>query len=304
MNIGCISVNGEDFPDSAQNRSNSAYNLFLHRSQQLHQADGIIINSFLELESETFKAISQNGSYGTSKPPNVYPIGPIIQIKPNIQNQACECLLWLDNQPPNSVIYISFGSGGTHSQDQINELALGLELSKYKFIWVNVRQPNNKASASYLSNEEVDPLHFLPLGFLERTKGQGFVMCGWAPQVEVLKHDAIGAFLTHCGWNSILESIVHGVSMIAWPLFAEQRSNAELVTNGLKIAMRPKYDSKGIVVKEEVVNVIKGVMESEEIGRRIKELQKLANCAMMEDGSSMKTLSMLALKWKSLGNCL
>ncbi|KAI5423379.1 hypothetical protein KIW84_046372, partial [Lathyrus oleraceus] len=274
---GCISLHGRDLPDSVQDRSNLAYNLFHHRSQQLHQADGIIINSFHELESETFDAISQNGPYG----PNVYPVGPIIQTRRNIKNQACESVLWLDNQPPNSVIYISFGSGGTHSQDQINELALGLELSKYKFLWVNWRQPNDKASASYLSNDEVDPLHFLPLGFLERTKGQGFVMCGWAPQVEVLKHDAIGAFLTHCGWNSILESIVHGVSMIAWPLFAEQRSNAELMTNGLRIAMRPKYDSKGIVVKEEVVNVIKGVMESEEIGRRMKELQKFASCAMM-----------------------
>ncbi|KAL5061439.1 hypothetical protein RYX36_023176 [Vicia faba] len=301
---GCISVHGIDLPDSAQDRSSLAYNLFLHRSQQLHQTDGIIINSFLEMELEAFKAISQNGpsGHGTSTTPNVYPIGPIVQTRPNIQNQACECLLWLDNQPPNSIIYISFGSGGTHSQDQINELALGLELSKHKFLWVNVKQPNNKASASYLSNEEVDPLHFLPLGFLERTKGQGFVMCGWAPQVEVLKHNAIGAFLTHCGWNSILESIVHGVSMIAWPLFAEQRSNAELLTSGLRIAMRPKYDSRGIVVKEEVVNVIQGVMESEEIGRRMKELQKFANCAMMEDGSSMKTFSMLALKWKSLRN--
>ncbi|CAK8559991.1 unnamed protein product [Lathyrus sativus] len=301
---GCISLDGKDLPDSAQERSSLAYNLFHQRSQQLHQADGIIINSFLELESETFKAMSQDGPYGTSTIPNVYAVGPIVQTKPNIQNQACECLLWLDNQPPNSVIYISFGSGGTHSHDQINELALGLELSKYKFLWVNVRPPNNKASASYLSNDEVDPLNFLPLGFLERTKGQGFVMCGWAPQVEVLKHDAIGAFLTHCGWNSSLESIVHGVPMIAWPLFAEQRSNAELVTNGLRIAMRPKCDSKGIVVKEEVVNVIKGVMESEEIEGRVKELQKFANCAMMEDGSSMKTLSMLALKWKSLGKSM
>ncbi|MCH98380.1 UDP-glycosyltransferase, partial [Trifolium medium] len=99
-------------------------------------------------------------------------------------------------------------------------------------------------------------------------------------------------------------SIVHGVPMIAWPLFAEQRSNAALVTNGLKVAMRPKCNSKGIVVKEEVTNIIKGVMEglkSEEIGKRMKELQKFANCAMMENGSSMKTFSMLALKWKILG---
>jgi hydroquinone glucosyltransferase len=68
--------------------------------------------------------------------------------------------------------------------------------------------------------------------------------------------------------------------------------------------MRPKCNSKGIVVKEEVANIIKGVMEgveSEEIGERMKELQKFANCAMNENGSSMKTFSVLALKWKRLG---
>lgn len=298
---GCMSVQGTDLPDSLQNRSSLAYNLFLHRSQQLRQGDGIIINSILEMESKALKAVCQKNLYGTATTPDVYPVGPIIQTRPNIQKHACEC--WLDNQQPNSVLYISFGSGGTLSQDQINDLALGLELSNHKFLWVNVRPPNNKASASYLSNEEMDPLHFLPLGFLQRTKGQGFVMCGWAPQVEVLKHNAIGAFLTHCGWNSILESIVHGVPMIAWPLFAEQRSNAAFVTNGLKIAMKPKYNTKGMVVKEEVANIIKGIMEgleSGEIRRRMKELQKFANCAMMENGSSMKTFSMLALKWKSL----
>ena len=297
-----MSVQGTDLPDSLQNRSSLAYKLFLHRSQQLRQADGIIINSFLETESKAFKTISLaslKNLYGTTF--DVYPVGPIVQTRHNIQKNACE--FWLDNQQPNSVLYISFGSGGTLSQDQINEFALGLELSNHKFLWVNVRPPSDKASASYLSNDEMDPLHFLPLGFLQRTKGQGFVMCGWAPQVEVLKHNAIGAFLTHCGWNSVLESIVHGVPMIAWPLFAEQRSNAALVTNGLKIAMRPKYNSKGIVVKEEVANIIKGIMEGLESGdirRRMKELQKFANYAMMENGSSMKTFSMLALKWKSL----
>ena len=249
-----------------------------------------------------------NKGNGNCSYPPVYPIGPITHTGPSDPKSGCECLLWLDKQPPNSVLYVSFGSGGTLCQEQINELALGLELSRHKFLWVNLRAPNDRASATYFSDGGLvdDPLHFLPLGFIERTKGQGLVMCGWAPQVEVLGHKSIGAFLTHCGWNSVLESVVHGVPMMAWPLFAEQRTNAALVTDGLKVAVRPNVDTSGnsVVVKEEIVKLIKSLMEGlvgEEIRRRMKELQKFAECAVMKDGSSTRTICKLAHKWKSLG---
>ena len=307
---GCISIYGRDLPNSVQNRSSLEYKLFLQRCQRYRSAhDGILVNSFMELEEEATKAITQHakGNGNCSYPP-VYPIGPITHTGPSDPKSGCECLLWLDKQPPNSVLYVSFGSGGTLCQEQINELALGLELSRHKFLWVNLRAPNDRASATYFSDGGLvdDPLHFLPLGFIERTKGQGLVMCGWAPQVEVLGHKSIGAFLTHCGWNSVLESVVHGVPMMAWPLFAEQRTNAALVTDGLKVAVRPNVDTSGnsVVVKEEIVKLIKSLMEGlvgEEIRRRMKELQKFAECAVMKDGSSTRTICKLAHKWKSLG---
>ncbi|KOM58665.1 hypothetical protein LR48_Vigan11g169900 [Vigna angularis] len=295
---GCIPISGRDLPDSMQDRGSLAYKLFLQRCQRyLNGHDGILVNSFMEFEEEATKAISQHGNGGDYPP--VYSVGPITQSGPSGSKSRCECLLWLDKQEPNSVLYVSFGSGGTLSQEQIDELALGLELSKQKFLWVNLRAPNDRASATYFSEGGLvddDPLHFLPKGFLERTKEQGLVMCGWAPQVEVLGHRSIGAFLSHCGWNSVLESVVHGVPMIAWPLFAEQRSNAALVSDGLKVALRPKMKNpsgiNGVVVKEEIVKLIKGVMEGlegEEIRRKVKELKKLANCAMMGDGSSTRT---------------
>ncbi|XP_027334001.1 hydroquinone glucosyltransferase-like [Abrus precatorius] len=303
---GCIPVHGKDLPNSVQERSSLKYKLFLKRGQKYRCVDGLLVNSFMELEPDATRAISQESRCN----PPVYPIGPITQSGPSDPKNGWECLLWLDKQPPNSVLYVSFGSGGTLSQDQINELALGLELSKRKFLWVNLRAPNDRASATYFNGEGVeDPLHFLPLGFLERTKGKGLVMSGWAPQIEVLGHKSIGAFLSHCGWNSVVESVVQGVPMIAWPLFAEQRTNAALVTDGLKVALRPKANSSGngLVVKEEISNLIKRLMEGlerEEIRGRMKELQKLAACAMMKDGSSTCTISKLAFKWKSLGRSL
>jgi hydroquinone glucosyltransferase len=146
-------------------------------------------------------------------------------------------------------------------------------------------------------------LHLWHSGFLERTKGRGLVMCGWAPQLEILGHSSVGGFLTHCGWNSVLESVVKGVPMIAWPLFAEQRTNAALVTDGLKVSLRPKVSGNGIVMKEEIAKVVKTLMEGskdEQVRKRMKHLQHFAASALKEDGSSTKALSSLACKWKCL----
>ncbi|TKY66287.1 Hydroquinone glucosyltransferase [Spatholobus suberectus] len=105
---------------------------------------------------------------------------------------------------------LNFGSGGTLSQNQLKELALGFELSGQQFLWV-VRAPSESPNSAHPSFENDDPLRFLPDGFIDRTKNQGLVVPSWAPQVQVLGHNATGGFLSHCGWNSILESIVHGV---------------------------------------------------------------------------------------------
>ncbi|URE37272.1 Hydroquinone [Musa troglodytarum] len=120
-------------------------------------------------------------------------------------------LLWLDEQPPGSVLFVSFGSGETLSMEQIQEQAWGLEASGRRFLWV-VRCPSDRVGSGaffHLQGPD-DPLRFLPEGFLERTRGAGLVVPLWAPQVEVLAHAATGGFLTHCGWNSLLESFVHG----------------------------------------------------------------------------------------------
>ncbi|KAI3812272.1 hypothetical protein L1987_16979 [Smallanthus sonchifolius] len=90
---------------------------------------------------------------------------------------------------------------------------------------------------------------FLPKGFLARTVNRGLVVPSWGPQIEILSHEATGGFLTHCGWNSTLESIVHGVPMIAWPLFAEQHMNAKVMTKSLCLALRLEMDENGIFRK-------------------------------------------------------
>ncbi|AET01195.1 putative hydroquinone glucosyltransferase [Medicago truncatula] len=299
---GCVPIQGTDLPSSFQDRNSESYNHFLLRSKGINLCDGILVNSFVELESQAVKALIEE-SINVSHPP-VYMVGPIIQQNcDNTQNES-QCLSWLDEQKPNSVVFVSFGSGGTISQNQMNELALGLELSSQKFLWV-VREPNDIASAIYfdVSNSKKDPLSFLPKGFLERTNKQGFLVSNWAPQVEILSHKAIGGFVTHCGWFSTLECVVNGVPIVAWPLFAEQRMNATILADGIKIAIRPTIDNvSGVVEKVEIVNVLKRLIVDEgiEIRRRMKVLKDAAANAMKVDGSSIITMSQLVTKWTKM----
>ncbi|TKY66290.1 Hydroquinone glucosyltransferase [Spatholobus suberectus] len=295
---GCVPLLGVDLPAPTQNRSSEAYKSFLERAKAMVIADGIIINTFLEMELDAIRALEEL----QNRKIRLYTMGPITRKGSSTEaDESDKCLRWLDTQPPCSVLYVSFGSGGTLSQHQINELAWGLELSCQRFLWV-LRAPSDSASAAYLEAANEGPLQFLPSGFLERTKEKGLVVPLWAPQVQVLSHSSVGGFLSHCGWNSTLESVQEGVPLITWPLFAEQRMNAVMLADGLKVALRPKFNEDGIVEKEEIAKVMKCLMEGEEgkgMRERMRNLKESAANAL-KDGSSTQTLSKLASQWENL----
>ncbi|KAF3625455.1 UDP-glycosyltransferase 71B7 [Capsicum annuum] len=153
--------------------------------------------------------------------------------------------------------------------------------------------------SNYDNSEEV-----LPEGFLDRTKGIGKVV-GWAPQVTVLSHSSVGAFVSHCGWNSTLESVCCGVPIAAWTLYAEHQMNAfSLVKElGLAVEIRMDYvkDFEGenpvvIVSAEEIEGAIRKLMENgeeNELRKRVKEMQEKSRIAMEEGGSSYTSLRLL-----------
>ncbi|KAJ4876691.1 UDP-glycosyltransferase 72B1 [Raphanus sativus] len=299
---GCVPLSGKDVLDPAQDRTNDAYKWLLHNTKRYKKAEGILVNTFVELEPNAIKAL-QLQEPGLDKPP-VYPIGPLVNIgKQEGSNgvEEAECLKWLDKQPLGSVLYVSFGSGGALTLEQLNELALGLADSEQRFLWV-IRSPSQVADASFFnSHSESDPLTYLPPGFLERTKGRGFMIPSWAPQAQILAHPSTGGFLTHCGWNSTLESIVSGVPLIAWPLYAEQKMNAVSLSEDIRVALRAHAGEDGVVKREEVVRVVKGLMEGEEgkcVRNKMKEMKEGASRVLSDDGSSTKALSLAALKWK------
>ncbi|OVA19029.1 UDP-glucuronosyl/UDP-glucosyltransferase [Macleaya cordata] len=259
---------------------------------------GILVNSFYELEpayAEHYKIVMGRKAWH---------IGPVSLRNRDTIDKAQRgkkgsidehyVLNWLDSKKPNSVIYISFGSVSRFSNDQLLEIATGLEDSGVSFVWV-VRTIQN--------NEEEK---FLPEDFEERMEGKGLIIRDWAPQVLILDHPAVGGFMTHCGWNSILEGLSAGVPMITWPLFAEQFYNEKLVIQVLKIGIRIGVEEwnkwmygKSVtpVKKEKIREVVTQLMgdgeEAEEMRNRAKELSEMAKRAVEEGGSSYANLTAL-----------
>ncbi|GLJ47388.1 hypothetical protein SUGI_1000220 [Cryptomeria japonica] len=199
---GLPPIPARDLSNSVQDRSDFAFKLILHHASRCREASGILINTFAELEEEAMETLS------TPATPPIYSIGPLMFTDSDTPDES-RCLKWLDEQPPLSVLFVAFGSGGVLSREQITDLAIGLEASGHRFLWV-LRGYKSGDSSSL----ETVISQLLPEGFEIRNKDRGLVLLNWAPQIPVLSHPSTGGFLSHCGWNSTLESISHGVPMI------------------------------------------------------------------------------------------
>ncbi|XP_034681089.1 anthocyanidin 3-O-glucosyltransferase 2-like [Vitis riparia] len=281
------SVPARVLPAAAVDKEGSGSTVFLDRPRRFRETKGILVNTFIELESHAIN------SFGNGTTPPVYPVGPLLNLKHD-QNRELDVIHWLDDQPPSSVVFLCFGSLGAFNKGQIMEIANGLENSGFRFVWT-LRGPPPKddiASTDYTDFDEV-----LPKGFLNRTFGVGKII-GWAPQTDILSHHAIGGFISHCGWHSILESIWYGVPIATWPMDAEQQLNAFQMVRELGIAIEIKLDNKKIVSDlvntQEVESKIKSLMDSSsDVKRKGKEMREKCVQALVKGGSSHNYLECL-----------
>ncbi|XP_008778462.1 scopoletin glucosyltransferase-like [Phoenix dactylifera] len=264
---------------------------------------GMIINSFYEMEHDYVDQLKERGDM------KLWHVGPVSLRNQDLHDKVvrgdkasadCDrCLSWLDTRKPRSVLYICFGSLGRFTRTQLCEIASGLEASEHPFIWV-VRYGG-------------EPSEWLPEGFEERVicRGRGLIINGWAPQLLILNHEAVGGFVTHCGWNSSLEGASAGLPMITWPLFAEQFFNEKLIVDVLRIGIaigvkvcRCKEEERMMVRREEIRRAVNELMGSgeEADGRRerAREVGKMARRAVDEGGSSYNELSSLIEELLSL----
>ncbi|CAM0881748.1 unnamed protein product [Alopecurus aequalis] len=301
---GCVPLHGAELLDTIQDRANPAYALMVELGKLYLLAQGFLVNTFDGMEHQTieaFKDLSDKGVY-----PPAYAVGPFTRSCSD-KSSKNSSLRWLDDQPDGSVLYVCFGSGGTLSTEQTAELAAGLEASQQKFLWV-VQFPDDKdKSGSFFGGGHADgdsPVNHLPEGFVERTKGTGLAVPLWAPQVEILSHPAVGGFVSHCGWNSTLEAVAAGVPTIAWPLYAEQRMNAKMMSERAGMALRPKVREDGVVTRDEVAAVVRELMTGEKgasARKKARELREEMEKGLVRDGPSRKALEAVAGRWKTAG---
>ncbi|XP_011000140.1 PREDICTED: scopoletin glucosyltransferase-like [Populus euphratica] len=295
-----IKTTRQQVPDYLKQTTEHEFTKFVNQvSESEVRSYGVLVNSFHELEP----AYSEH--YTKVMGRKAWHLGPLSLCNRNIEDKAergntasigkHECLRWLDLKKPNSVLYICFGSLFDFPAAQLREIALALEDSGQNFIWV-VRKHEDK--------EE-----WLPEGFERRMEGKGLIIRGWAPQVLILDHKAVGGFMTHCGWNSTLEAVTAGVPLVTWPLYAEQFDNEKLITDVLKIGIGvgalewSRYAKKILVRKDDIEKAIVQLMageEAEEIRNRARELQEMARNAMEEGGSSYSDLTALLEELRAL----
>ncbi|XBI28778.1 hypothetical protein VPH35_052930 [Triticum aestivum] len=257
----------------------------LRMFQRMAEAKGILINSFDSLEKPALSALSEGLCVPGRATPPVYCIGPLVS---GGGDKEHECLRWLDAQPDQSVVFLSFGSLGTFTSKQLEEIAIGLEKSGERFLWV-VRSPRSPDQKHGDPLPEPDLEALMPEGFLEKTKDRGLVVKSWAPQVEVLRHRATGAFMTHCGWNSTLEGITAGLPLLCWPLYAEQKVNKVHIVEGMKLGVEMRGYNEEVVKAEEVEEKVRWVMASEggtALRVRVAAVKDAAAEALQEGGSS------------------
>lgn len=240
--------------------------------EQVKNANFILCNTVQELESESLSALNK-------KQPT-YAIGPInFFTKTNLQKSLwpeSDCTDWLNSKPPGSVLYISFGSYAQVNLQEIREIAHGLLLSRVNFIWV----------LRTYTGDSNDTNNVFPVGFLDDVKDRGLIV-PWCNQKVVLSSRAVGGFVTHCGWNSILESMWSGVPMICYPFFVDQPTNGKLVVEDWKIGIN--LCDGGQVTRDEVVRKIDILMRgrtSIELREEIKKVSKTLRNALDTDGSS------------------
>jgi len=263
------------------NPNDSLIEFLIEVVDRFHRASAIVFNTFNELESDVMNVLY-------SMFPSLYTIGPFVSflnqspqnhlasLDSSLWKEDIECLAWLESKEPGSIVYVNFGSTTVMSVEKLLEFAWGLANSKKPFLWII--RPDLVIGGSVIFSSE----------FVNEISDRGLI-ASWCPQEKVLNHPSIGGFLTHCGWNSTIESICAGVPMLCWPFFADQPTNCRYICNEWEIGIEIDTNVK----REEVEMLVNELMVGEK-GRKMRqktnELKKKAELDTRLGGGSYMNL--------------
>ncbi|KAG1363740.1 UDP-glycosyltransferase 89B2 [Cocos nucifera] len=246
---------------------------------------GFVFNTFADLEMVYLDHLRKD--LGT---PRVWAVGPLAPPDGPAERGgassavACEMMEWLDRCPDDSVVLVCFGSQHVMAPPQAKALAAGLERSGARFVWCA------RGGTA------------VPVGFEERVAGRGLVVREWAPQVAILGHRAVAAFLTHCGWNSVLEAVAAGVAMLTWPMGADQFMNAKVVVEEAGVGVALCEGADAVPDPDEVARVVAESLglSGKESRDRAKEQSQKALAAVKGVGSSRRDLDEMVAELSKL----
>ncbi|KAK8636555.1 hypothetical protein V6N13_124300 [Hibiscus sabdariffa] len=255
------------------------------------KAAAVLLNTFDDLEHQVLDAIK-------TKFNNLFTIGPLSMLhrqlcptnldsmESNLWKEDTQCLVWLDKRVPGSVVYVNYGSLVTVTPQQLREFAWGLADSNYQFLWVIRADLVNGCGEEDILSEE----------FMAAISGRGLLV-GWCPQERVLSHPSVGGFLTHCGWNSTIESVCEGVPLICWPFFADQQMNCFYSCREWGIGMEIESDVKRDKVEGLVRELMEGV-KGHALRLKAMDWKKKAEAATGPGGSSFNNFDNIVMQLK------
>ncbi|KAM7502405.1 hypothetical protein LguiB_001309 [Lonicera macranthoides] len=263
----------------------------MNQFSNMDKADWLLCNTFYKLEKEVVDAMGKQWRLRT-----IGPTIPSFYLDKRLQDDkdyglnvykpsTITCMKWLNERQKGSVVYVSFGSLAELEGEQMEELACGLKDADNYFLWV-VRESEQTKLSKY---------------FVEETQEKGLVV-PWCPQVEVLAHEAIGCFVTHCGWNSTLEALSLGVPVVAMPQWTDQTTNSKYICDVWKVGVKPRPDEKGMVKREAIKRCIREVMGGEiakDIRKNASKWRDFAREAADEGGFSDKNIDEFVANLKS-----
>ncbi|KAL9327381.1 hypothetical protein ACSQ67_008026 [Phaseolus vulgaris] len=219
--------------DILSDQNNSGFSDTYRHGAGIQNCDIVVVRGCTEFDAEWFPLLEN--IYG--KP--VLPAGQLPSTAPvgSEDNETWRWMKeWLDKQARGSVVYVAFGSEAKPTQDEVAEIALGLEKSELPF-------------------------------------------CGsWAPQLKILEHVAVGGFLTHSGWTSVVEGIQNEKPLVLLTFLADQGINARVLEEKKMGYSVPRDESDGSFSSDSVAESLKLVVVEEEgkiYRERIKEMKDL-----------------------------
>ncbi|CAN1249883.1 UDP-glucose flavonoid 3-O-glucosyltransferase 6 [Linum perenne] len=262
-------------------------------ARDFRKVKGILVNTVKELEPHATDALTRGLVNGN---PKVYPVGPILNLNTWASSVSHDVIGWLDQQPDSSVVFLCFGSMGAFCGEQVKEIAHALERTGKRFLW-SLRRPTGEGARLSNPKDYDDFAEVLPEGFLDRTVDVGRVI-GWAPQTDVLAHKATGGFVSHCGTNSMLESLWFGVPMATWPMYADQQLCAFLLVKELGIATEISMDYQVLsggdnnIKADDIERGIRKLMDKDCLSKKkLKELSAKIKEAIRDGGSSSSSIA-------------